>query len=833
MVKRLAYPIKRTTNNIALCRDGTAMCFYRVPNTPITITDEDKKTKQKVTVSQVMKKLVLYRFFEAALVPKDYLLEEKNNDFSKDLAPETQTVGQETLQETTDYLTKEMEIPYEYEWLVGITIQQAQVATSFKESVCHQLATISENIANLLGYEIPISDDWPESYEEVENTLYQLLSPLSAQRLSEEEFFYAQRYQFLRYVPHLREEVIANRHLANVTDTVIKVVQKGILQLDSYYGTSYLAILPIGTFSTVFNGFHLGELVQRLSFPVWLQFKGEFTTGKNLKGRIGRSNNRYRNIMLEASSTDTVQQDDILMGAYALKNLMKKVGAKVDLVNFGAYALVAGSSIEQVKQRKRSLMSYFQDMKVAVHEAAEDTPYLFQALLYGNRFSRTTRKWQHLTTCRGFAELMLFTNTRSGNRVGWYIGRVDNRLTKWASLKEAILGSKNIVLFNPTVANKEGIIGKITKNPHWIITGATGNGKSYLAQLIFLFTSLQNVRLLYIDPKREIRNHYLNIVKNPVYAKRFPKWKKHIESFHYVTLDANDPSNHGVLDPIVMLEKDNAQATAKNMLLYLLRQATDIKLTQTTSLTNAITAVLNRREAGEVVGFNQVIELLCQDDNQDVVDVGNYFKAIIKHSILELAFSDGDVNGLSYEERVTVLEIADLSLPKADATMISDHEANSICLMFALGAFCRHFGERSDDETVEIFDEAWVLMQSQEGRAVIKSMRRVGRSKYNTLGLVTQSVHDAENDDDTTGFGTVFAFYEPKEREAILNHIGLDSTDKNLAWIDNMISGQCLYYDVYGNLNMITVHNCHPALAPLLKPMKESTSSVLENKYAS
>lgn len=172
-----------------------------------------------------MKKLVPYRFFEAALVPKDYLLEEKNNDFSKDLAPETQTVGQETLQETTDYLTIEMEIPYEYEWLVGITIQQAQVAASFKESVFHQLATISENIANLLGYEIPISDDWSESYEEVENTLYQLLSPLSAQRLSEEEFFYAQRYQFLRYVPHLREEVIANRHLANVTDTVIKVAQ--------------------------------------------------------------------------------------------------------------------------------------------------------------------------------------------------------------------------------------------------------------------------------------------------------------------------------------------------------------------------------------------------------------------------------------------------------------------------------------------------------------------------------------------------------------------------------------------------------------------------------
>lgn len=153
--------------------------------------------------------------------------------------------------------------------------------------------------------------------------------------------------------------------------------------------------------------------------------------------------------------------------------------------------------------------------------------------------------------------------------------------------------------------------------------------------------------------------------------------------------------------------------------------------------------------------------------------------------------------------------------------------------MFALGAFCKHFGERNDDETLEIFDEAWILMQSSEGKAVIKSMRRVGRSKYNTLCLVTQSVHDAENEEDSTGFGTIFAFYEKSERKDILKHVGLEVTEKNLEWLDNMISGQCLYYDVYGNLNMISVHNLFEDIDPFLKPMKQTTSSVLENKYAS
>ena len=833
MVKRLEYPIAKTDGNMALRKDGVVTAFYRVPNTPITITDTDKKKKHKITVSQEVKKLAKYKYFEVSLIPRDYLLEEKMRDFSDDLADDSKVLGEQTLNRTVGLLTKEMEIPYEYEWIVGINIEKTIVKNNLTEAVTNQLSEIAENIAGFLGFEVETLENWYEDYQEIESIIYRLLSPLKAKRLTNEELFYYQRYQFLTYIPHLREDVIANRALENVTDTVITVVEEGILKLSSIYGTSYLSILPIGRYSTIFNGFHLGELLQRLSFPVWLKMKAEFIDKSGLNGQMGRSNNRYRNIMNEAASTDTVQQDDILMGAYSLKDLMKKVGNKEELIRFGAYVTVAASNIKQLKQRRQSLLSYFQDMSVSLHEAGHDTPYLFQSLLYGQDLQVTTRKWNHLVTCKGFAELMLFTNTRSGNRIGWYIGRVDNRLTAWDNIDEAVQGSKNLVLFNATVANKEDIAGKVTKNPHLIITGATGNGKSYLAQLLFLLTSQQNVRILYIDPKRELREHYQKVISQPDFARRFPERKKQIENINFVTLDATLESNHGVLDPIVILEKENAQATAKNMLLYLLRQATQVELTQTTSLTNAITTVLERREAGETVGFNHVIELLCQDEDKKVVEVGEYFKAIIRNSILELAFSDGNVKGLSYDERVTVLEIADLSLPKDGVEDISDHEANSICLMFALGAFCKHFGERNDDETLEIFDEAWILMQSSEGKAVIKSMRRVGRSKYNTLCLVTQSVHDAENEEDSTGFGTIFAFYEKSERKDILKHVGLEVTEKNLEWLDNMISGQCLYYDVYGNLNMISVHNLFEDIDPFLKPMKQTTSSVLENKYAS
>ncbi|MDV5976897.1 ATP-binding protein [Streptococcus canis] len=833
MVKKLEYPIDRIHQNLALRKDKVVVAYYRIPNTPITITDSDKKDSHKTKVAQVIKKLAKYKNFDISLIPKDYLLGEKMSDFEADLADDVKELGLETLDFTVDTLTHEMEIPYQFDWLIGIDLGKGQYNANIKEFIYNQFESIASNFASLAGYEVEVDEDWYKEHSEEELLVYSLLSTLKAKRLTDVDLFYYQRMQYLRYVPHSKSEVIANRNMLNVTDTLIKSLEGGFLKLESAYGSSFVSVLPVGRFSTIFNGFHLGELVQRMRFPVELRFKAEFIDKTKLGGPMGRSNTRYDQIMKEAYSTNTVQQDDILMGAYSLKDLMKKVGNKEEIIEYGCYLVVAGSSLNQLKQRRYAILSYFADMQVNVYEASHDTPYLFQALLYGQDLQKTTRKWSHLVTSRGFSELMLFTNTQSGNRIGWYIGRVDNRLTAWDSIDEAIMGSKNLVLFNATVANKEDVAGKITKNPHIIITGATGQGKSYLAQMIFLHTAQQNVRVLYVDPKRELRQHYLKVVSDPEYARKFPLRKKQIEEMNFVTLDSSVKENHGVLDPIVILDKEGASSTAKNMLLYLLKNATEIKLDQKTALTEAISQVIAKREAGEVVGFNQVIETLIDSESEEVQSVGRYFKAIIQNSILELAFSDGDVKGLSYEERVTVLEVANLSLPKDGQEHISDHETNSIALMFALGAFCKHFGERTNEETMEIFDEAWVLMQSSEGKAVIKSMRRVGRSKYNVLMLVSQSVHDAENDDDTTGFGTIFSFYEKSEREDILKHVGLEVTPKNLEWIDNMISGQCLYYDVYGNLNMISVHNIHPDIDPLLKPMKKTVSSHLENKYAS
>ncbi|MFQ7859257.1 MAG: conjugal transfer protein, partial [Streptococcus salivarius] len=85
----LTYPIRETHENLALKKDRTVVAYYRIPNTPITITDAEKKGKHKITVAQMMKKLQKNKSFEISLIPKDYLVEEKMRDFSEALADDS------------------------------------------------------------------------------------------------------------------------------------------------------------------------------------------------------------------------------------------------------------------------------------------------------------------------------------------------------------------------------------------------------------------------------------------------------------------------------------------------------------------------------------------------------------------------------------------------------------------------------------------------------------------------------------------------------------------------------------------------------------------------
>ncbi len=136
-----------------------------------------------------------------------------------------------------------------------------------------------------------------------------------------------------------------------------------------------------------------------------------------------------------------------------------------------------------------------------------------------------------MVTARGFSELMPFTNTSSGTvSVGisaeWITGSLN-------TIAKAIDSSKNIVLHNATVGNKEDIFGKV--RTHISLLRVRQDKK-----IIFLsgFTKCQNP--LYWPQTRTQMPR-----SNPTpWILYYPSWTQTDWNFNFVTLDSSLPSNH-------------------------------------------------------------------------------------------------------------------------------------------------------------------------------------------------------------------------------------------------------------------------------------------------
>ena len=116
----LTYPNRETHENLALKRSNSCCLLSLSQILPSQSRMKKKRANTKSQLLRMMKKLQKNKFFEISLIPKDYLLEEKMRDFSDALADDSRELGEELLLYTVDRLTDEMEIPYQFDWVVGL-----------------------------------------------------------------------------------------------------------------------------------------------------------------------------------------------------------------------------------------------------------------------------------------------------------------------------------------------------------------------------------------------------------------------------------------------------------------------------------------------------------------------------------------------------------------------------------------------------------------------------------------------------------------------------------------------------------------------------------------
>ena len=80
--------------------------------------------------------------------------------------------------------------------------------------------------------------------------------------------------------------------------------------------------------------------------------------------------------------------------------------------------------------------------------------------------------------------------------------------------------------------------------------------------MVILYSSLLDVKVLYIDPK-EVRQQFMRTINDPEYQRKYPLDVAFIKTFNFVTLDVRKKKTMGYLIQLYYLMKQKQSQRQK------------------------------------------------------------------------------------------------------------------------------------------------------------------------------------------------------------------------------------------------------------------------------
>ena len=823
-------------DSLILLKDGSVLAVFEVEPQVINTIEDGEKEDSKDLVFNYLSSIADYSDFGIYTLNFDLELAKKIELLSHDIEQGvgTSPLANYVISNMADRLEEEVTYLLESKDYLVVPLKSVNVSSDFKVTVKQSVANFRKSVMKIVGFEELPKVDWSKEWQDQKELIQTKLHALNIQEVVKEDLMLLNRIHFLngQYYDKDSEIVALQNSIENVDETIIEIGSGNALKLVNGEEESYVATIPVFAYPKNVSYLHLAEEIKNIGFPVNSALKVKFSTKSGIYSLNTRARNKRKNLgntVTETAENDDVQKIEVLESYQLLEDFQEKYDNKEPMVTFLHLLQITGDSIEELNVKYDILASKLKDMEVEIVKAVADQVYLFYKFRMTELIDGDREGFLQYSSLRGLCENLFFTKKKVGTDVGFPIGRIDKESASWyGDFKRALDNSTNVVFTNLLQANKIGVHGKETSNPHTAITGSTGNGKSFLTKLLFTYHSLLKAKVLYVDPKAEMRTQYLSVLADLEEKGEFEELQEYIRSIRFITLDMRKEENKGVLDPFSFLQDEGELTELATVLVAsVLDKDTYIKIKA--HLLDSLDKVIERRKAGEKVGMLQVFDELEKSSKEEVSTAGYLLKRISKNSLLSLCFSDGSQEVLKTDDKTIIVEIAGLDMPEDnDKDEMTETQLRSLTVMYALTYFCAIFGEREKDkETMLYLDEAWQIMSTPAGRQVVNRVKRTGRSFNNFLVLITQSVKDLKTSADTTGFGTVFAFPENTETEAILEHLRVENDDLSRAWLENQTMGQCIYYDTFGRKERITVDGTiFPEFLPLFETVKSNLVSV-------
>jgi hypothetical protein len=403
-------------------------------------------------------------------------------------------------------------------------------------------------------------------------------------------------------------------------------------------------------------------------------------------------------------------------------------------------------------------------------EVALFRPRGLQRQLYFDHFPRPadgggTPDYEQQMTIEQLGATVPVATAKLGSASGIYVG--------WAPA-----GGGRPVLYDPTEASR-------TSRPAAVLcAGTTGSGKTNAAEAIAFGAERRGSTVLDFDPRPD---HGFD---------RIPELEGRVG-----VLELSGSAEHrGALDPLAIGPPDLRDELASSYLLELLRQPSP-------GWENAIQkAVRDAVRAGDD-NLAAVVGRLQGEDSEAAREAGDALEVVSDFGLARLGFGTGsdrskvDTGGLP----VTTIRTPGLTLPDPAASRETYTRAERVSvatLALVAALVLRLVSEDRSRHKVVVFDEAWFLLSSRQGRALLDRLVRLGRSSNTTVILISQKVTDLV---DLSALVGVYFFFCPEsdaEARRALELLGRDPDEYAglRAAMTEYREGRCLMRDLDGHV---------------------------------
>lgn len=456
---------------------------------------------------------------------------------------------------------------------------------------------------------------------------------------------------------------------------------------------------------------------------------------------------------------------------------------------------VGAPTLSELEEKASQLKAVFEPNEYALPRPTGGQLGLYAAMLPGGPRPLVARDYTQFLLPRDLSAGVPFGGAEVGDPRGMLLGfQLDG-------------GTFQPVLFDPgygPATNRSGSLGAF---------GALGSGKSFFIKNVAWATLARGGQVLTMD--RTVTGEYVD------FAQVAPG-KSQI-----VKLDVDSDI---CLDPLRVFRGDQRVR-------YTIGFLTLLTGTAPTELEGAVLSEAVRDVAKDPdATLMDVIEALKTkvETDPEARVLWRKLSNFASNDLARLAFGDGRV--LSLDADYIVFHAPGLSLPDKE-TLMNEHLAKQLlpeqvfsqALLYLVAAVARTVTFSNPNRfAAALFDEAWALTSSLQGRQLLLDGIRDGRKHNAAVWLLSQHPNDLGDDQLVHLLGNRFVFRQSRgAAAAALKFLGMDASE---GWVEmletELREGQCMYRDVRDRVGMIQV------LAPASEELRHAFDTNPEARRA-